>query len=207
MSLGVAALVKINLKWATGLKGYSFWQTLHFTSPRMRFVDKQLNPNVGWARHALAIDERRKDFDRVPWGIPNDGRRVGKDEPEWFKQVWFAGCHSDVGGSYVEPESRLSDIALDWMVKEVKAVPGGLQVDDSVLKVFPSALGMQHDETRSWAFRFGSKIDRQINPDAPLHATVLERFAATAVRQYDLDLPYRPEGLRTHHTVSHYYQP
>ncbi|WP_430648637.1 phospholipase effector Tle1 domain-containing protein [Bradyrhizobium manausense] len=29
----------------------------------------------------------------------------------WFEQVWFAGNRSDIGGS----ESRLSDIALDWM--------------------------------------------------------------------------------------------
>ena len=35
-----------------------------------------------------------------------------------FKQVWFAGSHSDVGGSYPETESRLSDIALAWMTQE-----------------------------------------------------------------------------------------
>ena len=32
-----------------------------------------------------------------------------------FRQVWFAGNHSDIGGSYPENESRLSDITLDWM--------------------------------------------------------------------------------------------
>ncbi len=138
VSVTVAAIayLKVNLKWATGLPGYSFWQTLHLTGPRMRFLDQNLNPNVGWARHAIAIDEYRKDFDRVPWGTPKEWRRVGPGEPEWFKQLWFAGCHSDIGGSYPEPESRLSDIALDWMAKEAEAVPGGLIVDRSVLRLY-----------------------------------------------------------------------
>jgi Uncharacterized alpha/beta hydrolase domain (DUF2235) len=41
--------------------------------------------------------------------------RRGKDVSgiQWFEQVWFTGNHSDVGGSYPENESRLSDIALD----------------------------------------------------------------------------------------------
>src|SRR5450756_740209 len=33
-----------------------------------------------------------------------------------LKQVWFAGVHSDVGGSYAEAESGLSKIALRWML-------------------------------------------------------------------------------------------
>ncbi|WP_354105416.1 DUF2235 domain-containing protein [Bradyrhizobium sp. LB14.3] len=36
--------------------------------------------------------------------------------PDWLQQVWFAGNHSDVGGSYPENEARLSDISLGWMV-------------------------------------------------------------------------------------------
>jgi hypothetical protein len=31
-------------------------------------------------------------------------------------EVWFAGVHSDVGGSYPEPQSQLSKLALRWMV-------------------------------------------------------------------------------------------
>ncbi|WP_442869806.1 phospholipase effector Tle1 domain-containing protein [Bradyrhizobium sp. CCBAU 11361] len=32
--------------------------------------------------------------------------------PDWLRQVWFAGNHSDVGGSYLENEGRLPDISL-----------------------------------------------------------------------------------------------
>ncbi|MGB6480125.1 MAG: DUF2235 domain-containing protein, partial [Candidatus Sulfotelmatobacter sp.] len=56
-----------------------------------------------------------------------------------LKQVWFAGVHSDVGGSYAPAESGLSQIALEWMLCE--AVPLGLLVDsekaDQVLARVP----------------------------------------------------------------------
>jgi uncharacterized protein (DUF2235 family) len=205
--VGVVAYLKANLKWATGLNGFSWWQTLHLTGPRMRFLDMQLNQNVGWARHALAIDEYRKDFDRVPWGNSEDEwRKVGQGEPQWFKQIWFAGCHSDIGGSYPETESRLSDIALRWMVDEAAAVPGDLQADLSVLKLFPSSSGMQHDETRGGIFQYAKRFVRTINEKAPLHPTVLERFALDGVQQHDLILPYRPDGLRKHGKVLHFYE-
>jgi hypothetical protein len=55
-------------------------------------------PNFNYARHAISIDENRKDFARVPWSSP---RGTGKDASgiQWFEQVWFAGKHSDIGGS------------------------------------------------------------------------------------------------------------
>ncbi len=205
LAASVVAYIKVNLKWATALPGYSFWDTLHLTGPRMRFLDQNLNPNVGWARHAIAIDEHRKDFDRVPWGVPADWRRVNKGEPEWFKQLWFAGCHSAIGGSYPEPEARLSDIALAWMVEEAVAVPDGLIVDRSVLKLYPSAGGMQHDETRSGVFKYAKRFIRPLKEDAPLHPTVIERFALEGVLQHDVVSPYRPEGLKNHVEVKHFY--
>jgi T6SS, Phospholipase effector Tle1-like, catalytic domain len=64
------------------------------------------------ARHAMSIDENRADFARVPWGgVHNMGPERPDDYPDWLQQVWFAGNHSDVGGSYPENEALLSDIA------------------------------------------------------------------------------------------------
>jgi len=57
-----------HLRYATGLKDYSFWQTLHFTSPKMKFYDPHLDNQVRYARHALSIDETRADFAIVKWG-------------------------------------------------------------------------------------------------------------------------------------------
>jgi uncharacterized protein (DUF2235 family) len=203
---GAVLYLRTHLKVAFGLPEFPWPQTLHMTEFRMQFYDKNLNINVGWARHALAIDERRKDFDRVPWGQPNEWRQVVKGELQWFEQVWFAGNHSDIGGSYPEDESRLSDIALRWMVEAAQSAPGNLQLDNNVLRTYPSALGMQHDETRSLAFRFAKKIDRKINPEAIVHPTVYERFAAPSVLQFDLHQQYRPEGLRAHRKLSSHFE-
>ena len=65
----------------------------------MEFFDKSLNKSVRYARHALSIDEMRADFDRVPW--VNDGQPPNREieEGAWFQQYWFAGNHSDIGGS------------------------------------------------------------------------------------------------------------
>src|SRR5262249_368192 len=59
------------------------------------------------------------------------------------------GSHSDVGGSYPETESRLSDIALAWMVEEAERLPHPIRVDRSVLKLYPDAAGGQHNERKA----------------------------------------------------------
>jgi Uncharacterized alpha/beta hydrolase domain (DUF2235) len=203
--IAVTAYVATHVKIAFGLDQYSWWQTLHLTEARMRFYDQQLHPNVGWARHALAIDEHRADFDRVPWGDPKITRETAPGEPDWLQQFWFAGDHSDIGGSYIENESRLSDISLHWMVEEAHGIPNGLKADPSVLQMYPSADGMQHDECKASIFRFSRKINRTIPHDACLHASVYKRFRLPAVLQYDVMLPYRPESLRWHDKVNQYY--
>jgi hypothetical protein len=57
--------IATHLKSAMGLPGYTFWQTLHLASPKMKFYDLHLNNAVWYARHAMSIDENRADFARV----------------------------------------------------------------------------------------------------------------------------------------------
>jgi hypothetical protein len=58
---------------------------------------------------------------------------------------------------------------------------------------------MQHDECRSsLVFRLAKKTIRDPKPDAPLPTTVIERFLAVAVPQYDEMKRYRPDALRDH---------
>ena len=197
----------MNVRYAVGLPGYSFWQTFHFTALRLRFYDQELNPNVGYARHAIAIDENRESFQRVPWGSPKDWRDTGPGNPRWFKQLWFPGNHSDIGGSYPENESRLSDIALQWMAEEARAVPDGLKIDDDLLRLNPDPLGPLHDETRSSVFRFAKKKLRAPVPGATLHPSVRERLTAERVLQYDEYAVYRPDALRNQPELSEYFKP
>ena len=153
----IALIMGAIAAFAFGLKGFQWWKTIHLTALRMEFYDTQLNPKVGWARHALAIDEHRADFDRVPWGTQKVSRTINPGEPQWFEQIWFAGNHSDIGGSYAEDESRLSDTSFNWMIAEATKIPNGLLIDKNVLKLYPSPTGMQHDETRSFVFRYAKK--------------------------------------------------
>jgi hypothetical protein len=193
-TLGLLAFM--NVRYAVGLPGYPFWKTFHFTALRLRFYDQELNPNVGYARHAIAIDENRDSFPRVPWGDPKDWRDTGPGNPRWFKQLWFPGNHSDIGGSYPENESRLSDIALQWMAEEAQALPDGLKFDTALLRLNPDPLGPLHDETRSSVFRFAKKRPRAPVPGSSMHPSVLARMKAERVLQYDEYAAYRPEALR-----------
>lgn len=77
---------------------------------------------------------------------------------ERLRHWFFAGNHSDVGGSYPEPEFRLSDVALEWMCREAMSVRSGLLTgpifvdgtkmegtgDGQALHIRPD--GMQHSE-------------------------------------------------------------
>ena len=132
----------------------------HVAEWRGANFDRLLSKHVSFARSANAIDETRKDFDRVAWGGVQEGTQ---DIPGHTRliQLWFAGNHSDVGGSYPETESRLSDIALAWMCEQATRVPDGLKtgpilVDGTkmphssdagpALNIFPAAGGVQHCE-------------------------------------------------------------
>jgi hypothetical protein len=115
----------------------------HWSAWRFKFYDQFLDPRVSYARHAISIDETRKDFALVGWGSAGD---VAKARPDWMISRWFAGNHSDIGGSYPETESRLSDIALKWMAQQAEAVPNGVVIDWTKLNTFPDPSGMQHCE-------------------------------------------------------------
>lgn len=194
-----------HLKFAFLLPGYKWWETVHLTTFRQQFYDNQLNTEVMYARHAISIDERRADFARVPWGNrKQEFKKEGKIER--FEQIWFAGNHADIGGGYSESESRLSDIALGWVVEATQKLgEEKLLVDDKVLILREDPTGMQHDETRSLAFRLAEKLDRDLVENATLHPTVVERFALGGVLQYDVTAPYRPEALRKHNVFKHLY--
>jgi len=212
----VAVYVYTHLKWDFAVEGYG-WKdrlsTVHFNGLWMKFYDTELSARVSYARHAISIDENRKDFARVGW---SSQRGAGKDANgiQWFEQVWFSGNHSDIGGSYTENESRLSDIALDWMARWAAAVPGGLKFDQSVLKVWPHPEGPQHDEVAAgfgsipcWTGITWAAKHRDLPGDgAIMHASVYRRFDRPAVRLTDAYGAYRPVTLRTHEDFKRFFE-
>ncbi len=171
--------------------------------------DKWLDIDVGFARHALSINETRADFPRVEWATEKEAAKNKDKTPKWLKQVWFAGCNSDVGGSYLEPESRLSDIALDWMVKELRICFSNVQIQDNLLIRSPNPFGLQLEEEYLFKFwilkRRWPQGPRAIEDVFPLHPSVLERLAAKAVPQMGEVKAYRPPQLASHRQAKKYY--
>ncbi|MBD8736687.1 phospholipase effector Tle1 domain-containing protein [Sphingomonas sp. CFBP 13706] len=174
-----------------------------------RFVDKE----IPCLRHALSIDEDRARFPRVGWGSAADvAWNKARGRGDWLDQVWFAGNHSDIGGSYPEDESRLSDIALRWMVEQLRRSLGDdVVVLDDRLVTSPDPLGLQHSERigslygqPSWLRRLtGDQLTwgegvREVDAKATLHPSVFERLAAPSVPQMDKVAPYRPKSLSDH---------
>ncbi len=180
----------------------------HHIAWRSDNYDRELNVRVGYGRHATAIDEDRADFKREGWGRLGAVRHRRPGEPEPLVQLWFAGNHSDIGGSYPETESRLSDVTLQWMVDEAKSLPHPLVVDDARLRIWPDALGQQHSELQatrdrlSWLpdwvptwLRDGWKPGLRRPSGYPVHPSVYQRFAARSIGGASGDAPYRPAAL------------
>jgi uncharacterized protein (DUF2235 family) len=196
---------------------------LHLAQWSGKNFDRLLSKSVRYARHAIAIDEDRADFPRLPWGWSSSVAAPAEVEGEAkpFIQLWFAGNHSDIGGSYPETESRLSDIALQWMIEEATSVPYPLFLNLAQLHLFPSSAGLQHDEVAGmadtirgrtpgflrWLTRGLSWEEKQRDPKpiASLHPSVTKRFALDAVPRQGGEGPYRPEALREHELFKQLY--
>ena len=142
------------------------------------FFDATLNRDVEYGYHAVSIDEPRKKFPVSLWD------ETTKADQQTIEQVWFAGVHSDVGGSY--PECGLSDIALEWMLE--KAAARGLRLKaDWPAALDPDPSGCLHNSRTGW-WRLYRPVSRQIPKGALVHRSV-------EVRRNDERLGYKPSNL------------
>jgi len=76
-------------------------------------------PNVEQIAHAVSIDENRKPFRDCLINQAPQGPGQIRDE------VWFAGIHSDIGGSF-DGHPGLGKITMRWILD--KAITAGLQI-------------------------------------------------------------------------------
>ena len=143
---------------------------LGFLDDKDEFYDTKIGPNVSIARHALGIDELRKDFEPTVW-TPNKTTDM--------KQVWFVGAHSDVGGGY-PPDSdgaMLSDIPLAWMMRQ--AQDAGLTFESHLEDSLEGKSTATLHQSRRRYYRYKSKfyrdIDHGIEPIL-IHESVKERW-------------------------------
>lgn len=145
------------------------------------FYDTKLGPNVRIARHALAIDEQREDFEPTLW-LP----RADLD----LRQVWFAGVHGDIGGGYApDRKGRLnSDFPLLWMMNEAEAA--GLHLEPHLKASLNPDVKAPVHRSRRKVYRLRPRHQRPIaraGLDLEIHESVRARWRA--------DDDYRPPRL------------
>jgi len=140
-----------------------------------RFVDTKLSNKVEHGFHATALDELRADFPVTAWES-----RAG------IRQVWFVGAHADVGGGYSADESRLSDIALEWMMKQLAEV--GVRLATPLTYAPEPLIGPAiHQPWSKAPFALLPRSPRQVTSTDTIHDSVLRRWKA--------DASYRPSAL------------
>ena len=149
-----------------------------FIKPKNLFYDNKIGSIIQTARHALSIDELRKDFEPTIWQQDSQNKVD-------LKQVWFAGVHSDVGGSY-QPDKNgrtLAEIPMLWIKKE--AEKQNLVFQDH-LNVKTDPLSSKHNEQKKF-YKLLGEHQREILPNTPVHHSVKIR--------YEKDSSYRPPNL------------
>jgi hypothetical protein len=106
---------------ALGIPLSAFWRE---NRDLYGFHDVTLSSVCEHSLQALSIDEHRAPFEATLW------RRLPfTSTQQKVEQVWFAGAHADVGGGYINEETRgnpryLDDITLEWMIRRVLSISG-----------------------------------------------------------------------------------
>lgn len=143
-----------------------------------QFHDTELSSIVQNAFHALAIDEKRRNFKPAIWIKQQDSKN------QHVEQQWFIGAHSNIGGGYAS--TALSDIALEWMIKKAKSC----KLDINPVETAPNYL-KSPDESWKGFYKIIRRLFRPIgranNSFEELHSSVNKR--------YDEDPDYRPRNL------------
>ncbi len=169
------------------------------------FTTAASNADFRLVRHAVSIDERRSFFRQNLFSKPHDPQQD-------IQEVWFAGVHSDVGGSYPERmvcEAELAGLEVD---SDRKAeILGGITpyvAPDPLTKNQHESLTgpwwisefwpkIVHVETApdTWkkTFRLNLGRRRNIAPGVVVHESVEARLK-------DPKVGYRPSNLPAQHS-------
>lgn len=165
--------------WDTvGALGIPF-SVLGFLNEKHMFHDNKIGPNMRYARHALAIDEKRDDFQPTIWK-----QRPGVD----IEQVWFAGVHLDVGGGYKPDKGGIvvADYPLKWISDE--AVKKGLVLSGHLTSRLKTSHTATVHESKRGIYKIAGTHVRTILSYLDIHQSVKDRW--------DADSNYRPPKLK-----------
>ena len=185
----VTELLAVGVWDTVGAMGFPDYTGGSHRVDAFKFADTQLSSKVRHGFHAVALDERRGDFEPTLW-----------DPDPRITQVLFPGAHADVGGGYstTRRESGLSDGALLWMTNRLKDI--GLRFDqDWIAGIHPDAAGVAHQPwTRlPWTLPGMVVKPRTFPGNLPLDPSVAKRKAAGSVQADPTAQPgpYDPPNL------------
>ncbi len=156
----------------------------NFINEKHKFHDQKLGSIIQNARHAIAIDEKRKAFSYTPM-------KKGEKFQGTLKQVLFPGDHGSVGGGTKET-LKLANAALKWMAEEASKLGLGLDLrlahdtyDQQGNYLVDSTVSFNSNSKLGWK---GEKL-RDLSSFKPndLHYSVRERWSKLG--------SYRPENL------------
>ena len=170
-----------------------------------QFHDVSLSPVVEHARHAVAIDEHKVDFEPTLWENLDDLNRHRGSRPEAvdapYQQMWFPGVHGSVGGG---GERRgLSDQALDWIWDGARFA--GLELDSAPDSHLYRLQSSHAEALANQAARFSpigfilDNLPRADRKPGPLRVHEVSPIARRRWRERSENLPeakaYRPGTL------------
>ncbi len=140
----------------------------------LAFPERGLDKRVKRACHALALDDERLSFHPELWNEEKEDEqevcklkdeqptvsnikderideqpKISNIKDERISQVWFAGMHSNVGGSY--PDDGMSFVPFNWIIEQASAK--GLVFDESERKKIEAAAnpyGKMYDSRRGF---------------------------------------------------------
>lgn len=103
--------------------------------PTFRYTSR--NPSIESYRHAIALDERRAFY--------RQNTLSPKRASDTRREAWFAGVHSDIGGTYSNDTKGLSRITLEWVL--IGAYHAGLRFDHGkAIKAVEASPPLSHPE-------------------------------------------------------------
>ena len=151
----------------------------NWVNKKYEFFDTKLNRYIENAFHAIAINEIRKSFQVTPMNYTaGSGQKI--------EQLWFVGEHGCIGGG-TEATYGLSDIALNWIMKQVEELGLALNREYLEYKLSPR-FDTPFNNQPTGVFKLSEKVWRTVEGGVlALDDTVKQRWKH--------DPNYRPKNL------------
>ncbi|CAE6456663.1 unnamed protein product [Rhizoctonia solani] len=134
--------IKSDISLTSGRQsGVGVAASIGVTDGRYEPENKESTGIMGWFRSRGKPKKRSTHmsggvkFEEAMEGQTSESRNIDEQETDVL-EVWFAGCHSDVGGGKDrnDTECSLSNISLRWMIRQIILSQCGIQFDKEALR-------------------------------------------------------------------------